>query len=464
MRVLVVDDDRDLRGSLCSSLKESGFAVLEAESGSGALEFVRLESPELVLLDAGLPDMDGMEALRQIRRTDREALVIMMTADGRADFGIEAARLGAMDCVTKPFDLDQLRGVVGDAFDSVRLRQEARRAEHLKVGHRESDRLVLGKSKGMRSIVDIIEKVSASKASTVLIEGENGTGKEMVAKAIHFLSRDRNGPWIDVNLANLPESLIESELFGHEKGAFTDARSRKLGLTEMEAGGTLFLDEIGEMPPQVQAKLLKVIETKVFRRLGGVSDLRVDTRIIAATNRDLRAMVQEGGFREDLYFRLRVIPIRVPPLRERSADVSLLAQFFVEQFNRELSKNVKGFSPEARALLLRYPWPGNVRELRNVIERVMILEAKEVILSEHLPSEILMGAQGRSAAGEAATVSAEANDEFLPVPLSIIEKRHIQETLIWANGNKTRAAKALGISRQTLREKLKQYQKDELLR
>ncbi len=460
MRVLIVDDDRDLRGSLSSSLKKNGFQILEAETGEGALESMRAESPELILLDSGLPDMDGMEALRRIRRNDREALVIMMTADGRADFGVEAARLGAMDCVTKPLDLLQVQGLVGSASENVRLRDEARNAEHLKVGHRESDRLVLGKSKGMRAIVDIIEKVSESKASTVLIEGENGTGKEMVAKAIHFMSRDRNGPWIDVNIANLPETLIESELFGHEKGAFTDARSRKLGLMEMAAGGTLFLDEIGEMPAAVQVKLLRVIETKVFRRLGGVTDLRVDARIIAATNRDLRAMVADGTFREDLYFRLRVIPVRVPPLRERAADISLLAQFFVEQLNRELSKSVKGFAPEAKELLLRYRWPGNVRELRNVIERIMILEAKEVILSEHLPTEILVAAQVNPVV-RPKSAGAETS-EFLPLPLGIIEKRHIQLTLEWAGQNKTRAAKALGISRQTLREKLKQYEREAL--
>lgn len=460
MRILIADDERNLRWSLSIALKEDGFDVLEAESGVETLDIVRREAPELVLLDVRLPDMSGIDVLKQIRRIDREVLVIVMTAYGGIESAVEAVTLGAMNYVAKPFELERIRALVNNALENVRLRQEARQARHLRAGHRESDRLVLGKSKRMRAIVDIIEKVAASKASTVLIEGENGTGKELVAKAIHFASRDRTGPWVDVNLANLPEGLIESELFGHEKGAFTDAKSRKRGLVEMAAGGTLFLDEIGEMPVAVQAKLLKVIETKVFRRLGGVVDLRVDARIIAATNRDLKKLVEEGGFREDLYFRLKVIPVYAPSLRERAPDIPLLAQFFVEQFNRELSKNVKGFSPEAKEMLVRYPWPGNVRELRNVIERIMILEGKEVILAEHLPAEILMvGETTRATQARAGGMGGS----FVPVPLHVIERRHIEETLGWAKGNKTKAAKALGISRQTLREKLKQYQRDAVL-
>jgi two-component system response regulator AtoC len=459
MRVLIADAEIDLRTSLSEALTADGFDILQADCGHHALDLVRQQSPELVFLGSSLPDMDGIETLRQIRRVDREALVIMMTADGRADFGVTAARLGAMNCVTKPLEMERVREMVRSVGDSIQLREEARNVRHLKVGHRESDRLVLGKSRAMGNIVDIIQKVAASGASTVLIEGENGTGKEMVAKAIHFASLDRNGPWVDVNLANLPESLIESELFGHEKGAFTDARTRKLGLVEMAAGGTLFLDEIGEMPLQIQAKLLKVIETKVFRRLGGVTDLRVDARIIAATNRDLKRQVEEGEFREDLYFRLKVIPVRVPPLRERKEDIPLLAQFFVEQYNRELSKNVKGFSAEARDLLLLYRWPGNVRELRNAIERILILEAKEVVQSEQLPVEILLATE----AGPAPAMTAPPGEAvpFAPLPLGLVEKRHIEATLAWARGNKTKAARALGISRQTLREKLKQYEREE---
>ncbi|MCK4546428.1 MAG: sigma-54-dependent Fis family transcriptional regulator [Candidatus Eisenbacteria sp.] len=457
MRILIVDDEKNLRSSLTTSLGGGGFDVLEADTGGDAVESVRRESPELVLLDTRLPDMDGLEVLRQIRRIDRDVLVIVTTADGGVDCAVEAMKLGAMNCIPKPYDLERIGSLVGHAAESVRLRQEARHAQHLKVGHRESDRLVLGNSRSMLSIVEIIEKVAASKASTILIEGENGTGKELVAKAIHFLSRDRNGPWVDVNVANLPENLIESELFGHEKGAFTDARARKRGLAEIAAGGTLFLDEIGEMPLHLQAKILKVIESKIFRRLGGVVDLRVDARIIAATNRDLRKLASDGGFREDLYFRLQVIPIRVPPLRERVSDILLLAQFFVEQFNRELSKNVKGFSAEAGALLLRYAWPGNVRELRNVIERIMILEAHELILAEHLPAEILVRGEW---VGTGQIPTGMETPAFAAVPLSTVERYHILETLVWAQGNKTKASKALGISRQTLREKLKQYEKN----
>jgi transcriptional regulator with PAS, ATPase and Fis domain len=298
----------------------------------------------------------------------------------------------------------------------------------------------------MVEILGIIEKVAASSTSTVLIQGESGTGKELVAKAIHHLSHSsERRPFLAINCAGLPENLLESELFGHEKGAFTDARDRKRGLLEIANGGTLFLDEIGEMPIALQGRLLRVLETKSFRRVGGIQDIEVDLRIVAATNRDLKREAQEGRFREDLFFRLNVVPINLPPLRARSAEVPILASYFVQLFNRELNRTVRGFSPGARRLLEAYHWPGNVRELRNVIERAILLESADVILESHLPIELAP----RDAAEEAAPPV-----DFVPRSLREVELEHILRTLRHFGGNKSRAARVLGISRQTLRDKL----------
>jgi transcriptional regulator with PAS, ATPase and Fis domain len=304
----------------------------------------------------------------------------------------------------------------------------------------------------MSSIVDIIEKVAASGTSTVLIQGESGTGKELVAKAIHHLSEGKERrPFLAINCAGLPENLLESELFGHEKGAFTDARDRKRGLLEIANGGTLFLDEIGEMPLGLQGRLLRVLETKSFRRVGGVQDIEVEVRIVAATNRDLKREAQEARFREDLFFRLNVVPIDIPPLRERAADVPVLASYFVQAFNRELNRTVRGFSPGARKLLEAYHWPGNVRELRNVIERAILLESSDVILESHLPLELSPGTPARPVDDE----------DFVPRPLREIELEYIQRTLQHFDGNKSRAARELGISRQTLRDKLQAAERAE---
>jgi DNA-binding NtrC family response regulator len=354
--------------------------------------------------------------------------------------------MGAYYFLTKPFELDRVAALVADAMVNIETAREARTARQIQFGSRETDRFLVGNAPGMRSVLEIIEKVAGSPTSTILIQGESGTGKELVAKAIHFRSQgnDRR-PFLAINCAGLPETLLESELFGHEKGAFTDAREKKRGLLEIANSGTLFLDEIGEMPLGLQARLLRVLETKSFRRVGGTQDVEVELRIIAATNRDLKREAQQGRFREDLFFRLNVVPVNIPPLRERLDDVPLLASYFVQHFNRELNRTVRGFSQGARRLLQSYHWPGNVRELRNVIERAILLESTDVILESHLPLEI--------AARTAPPMDAEPA-AFIPRPLREVEMEHLKRTLEWCRGNKSRAAKLLGISRQTLRDKL----------
>jgi len=445
--ILIVDDEKNLRWSLRIALEERGHAVEEATRGEECLAVLRERTKDLVFLDVRLPGRDGFDVLQEIRREHSDCIVILMSAYGAPESDTDARAAGAYYFLAKPFELRKVTDLVADAMVNVQTAREARNARQIRVGHRESDNFVVGNSRRMAEVVAIIEKVAASSTSTVLIQGESGTGKELVAKAIHHLSSGpERRPFLAINCAGLPETLLESELFGHEKGAFTDARDRKRGLVEIANGGTLFLDEIGEMPGSLQARLLRVLETKAFRRVGGVEDIEVGLRIVAATNRDLKREAQEGRFREDLFFRLNVVPIDIPPLRERLEDVPILASHFVQHFNRELTRAVRGFSPDARELLTSYHWPGNVRELRNVLERAILLESSDVILASHLPLEV---ARGSSASlGPARTA-------FEPRPLREVEREHIARTLEHFEGNKSRAAKALGISRQTLRDKLR---------
>ncbi len=447
--ILIVDDEKNLRWSLRIALEERGHTVDEVASGEECLDLLAISPRDLVFLDVRLPGRDGMEVLQEIRRHHADSIVIMMSAYGEADSISDAMRLGAYYFLPKPFELKKVIALVGDAMVNVETAREARHARQMKIGSRESDRFIVGNSPKMIEVVDIIEKVAKSSASTVLIQGESGTGKELVAKAIHHMShQESRRRFVPINCAGLPENLLESELFGHEKGAFTDARDRKRGLLEIANSGTLFLDEIGEMPPGIQARLLRVLETKTFRRIGGVDDIDVDLRIVAATNRDLKREAQEGNFREDLFFRLNVVPINVPALRERHEDVPILASYFVQHFNRELNRTVRGFSEEARTLLKSYQWPGNVRELKNVVERAILLESADIILASHLPIEVAPREASDSA------IPAPEADSFEPQPLRTIEVEYIKRTLDYFKGNKSKAAKCLGISRQTLRDKL----------
>jgi DNA-binding NtrC family response regulator len=449
MTILIIDDEKTIRWSLGEGLRNNGFDILEAASGEEGLQLFTDKSPDCVLLDMRLPGIDGMEVLRRMRKENPDVPVIVMTAYGEVDKAVEAMKLGSYDFVTKPFMIEKMKVSIEHALTTARLRSQLRSLER---NREDWEANFVGKSAAMQDVFRIVRKIGQSKATTVLITGESGTGKELVARAIHEAS-SCEGPFVEINCGALPEPLLESELFGHEKGAFTDAKARKRGLVEVAEGGTLFLDEIGEMGLTLQTRLLRVIENKTFRRVGGVEDLGVRTRIVAATNRNLEQAVEEGIFRKDLYYRLKVIPIELPPLRQRLGDVPLLANYFIEHYNRELNKHVARLSPEVTNILQGYGWAGNVRELKNVIERAMLLEAEDEILPQHLPVELVT--PNTQVVRRSASVLDEA---FKPTSLRVMEFFFITKTLEATNGNKSQAAKLLGISRQTLREKLKGFE------
>jgi two-component system response regulator AtoC len=449
-RILIIDDEKAIRWSLGEALKGVAYDVEEAAGGSAGIKKFEDDPADCVILDLKLPDIDGIKVLKKIKDIDEAVPVIMMTAYGEVETAVEAIKGGAYDFIQKPFQLDKMKVAIRNALETSVMRAELggiRRKERDAYSFKN----FIGHSAVMQQVFEKIKKIGASKASTILIHGESGTGKELVARAIHECS-GAEYPFLEINCAALPETLLESELFGHEKGAFTDAKYRKKGLFELGEGGSIFLDEIGEMGITLQSRLLRVIENKTFRRVGGVKDLRVNTRIIAATNRDLKRAISEGKFRSDLYYRLQVIPINLAPLRDRPEDIVLLANHFISVFNREFKKNVRKVSPAVGKLLERYAWPGNVRELKNVIERAILLEAEDELLPAHLPPEIVHGE---------AKVEDESGgrnlDSLYPISLEEMEKIIIQRTLKESAGNKSKAARVLGISRQTLREKVKLY-------
>ena len=447
-RVLVVDDERLIRWSLEQTLATIGYEVATAEHGAAALASVREEPPDLVLLDLKLPDVDGIEVLRQIKAQQPTVQVVIMTAYADVGTAVEAMRLGAYDYVPKPIDFDALAVSLRNALEARRLRQKVTLLrEKLAPSHFDH---VIGESRVMREVLALARKVSASGTRTVLVQGESGTGKDILAKALHYESTRANEPFMDVTCTAMPETLLESELFGHERGAFTDAKTQKKGLLELADGGTVFLDEIGDMTPALQAKILRVLEERRFRRLGGTRDISVDIRVVAASNRDLRAAAEQGTFRRDLYYRLQVVTITIPPLRERREDIPLLARHFLRHFSREFRKPVPELVPEAERLLVAYDWPGNVRELRNVVERAMILiEGARLGLGD-LPPEISSRAIGALAAPQFA----------LPpggVVLETVEREFVRQALGQTHGNQTRAARLLGLTRDELRYRVKKF-------
>jgi two-component system response regulator AtoC len=448
--VLVVDDERTLRFTLAESLRDENYRAYEAADGSEAFAALRENDIDVVLLDMRLKESgeDGLTILKSIKKDYPEVEVVMMTAYGRFDHAVEATKSGCYQFVGKPFQLDQIKMVVRGALENASLRKEV---EVLRRGSRArfpTDKIV-GESKGFREVLETVEKVAPSR-TTVLLTGETGTGKEIVARALHRASDVASGPFVAVNCSAVPENLLESELFGYEKGAFTDAKTRKKGMFELADRGTLFLDEIGDMAAGIQSKLLRVLETGTFKRLGGTGDIAADVRVVAATNKDLKKEVAVGSFREDLYYRLAVIPIAIPPLRERTEAILPLARFFLDHLNKEMGRNVEGFTPEAERALLGYRWPGNVRELRNVVERAVLLSSGPVIEASGLPREVL------AAEGAPPPVSATPA-EGAAWTLADAERYAIQLALKRFEGNKTRAAEALGVSRQTLRAKVKDY-------
>ena len=453
--LLVVDDERSLRFSIGEWARDEGYSPLEAASGREALEIARERGIDAVVLDLKLADEDGLRVLRELRDNDPSLPVVMLTGHGTVEQAVRAIQLGAYDFMLKPPDLAHLGLVLERALEHARLRQEVSRLRQSGAGRVE----IVGGSEGLKLAMSRLERAAKASASTVLLHGETGSGKELMARYLHEKSARASGPFVELNCSAIPEQLLESELYGHERGAFTDAKRFKKGLFELADRGTLFLDEIGEMAPQLQAKLLRVLETRTFRRVGGGADITVDVRVVAATHRDLAKLVGEGRFREDLYFRLNVVPVQVPPLRERIADIPPLAEHFVARFCRELGRPPARLHPAALERLQSYRWPGNVRELRNVIERVLLLEADDEIRPEHLPPEMSGQALGSGplAGGHLGTTSIDPFPAGAVRPLAELEKMAIEHALRVCEGNKTRAASMLGIARQTLRTKLKEY-------
>jgi len=443
-RLLVLEDDPLLVTVLTERLRREGLEVTSATTLAEARAALDAADPDVALIDLRLPDGEGLDLLREFAPKGQTVWVVM-TAHATVSSAVEALKLGAKDYLEKPFTLDRAVATVKQALEMTALRREV---AALRDRSSRAGTTVIGESPAMKRVFELVERLAAVDATTVLIEGESGTGKGAIAQALHRLSKRSSGPFLNVTSSALPETLMESELFGHEKGAFTDAHAAKRGLVEMADGGTLFLDEVGELTPGVQAKLLRFIEEKTFRRLGGTRDLVVDVRIMAATNRDLAAEVAAGRFRADLFYRLRVIPITLPPLRERREDILPLVKHFVAHFDREFGKKVREIAPEAQAMLAAYPWPGNVRELRNVIERAVLLTDGETIGARELPPEV------------AAPMERPAAAAALPsdgVKLDEVERRLLVEALDRAHGNQSHAAELLGLSRHQVRTRMKRY-------
>jgi two-component system response regulator AtoC len=442
--VLVVDDEALVRWSLRERLAQDRYTVLEAGTAAAALDQVG-DAVDLILLDYRLPDSDGLVVLRKVKELYPDTLVILMTAHSTVENAVEAMKLGAFHYINKPFNVDEVALLVEKALETSRLRREVK-SLRTSVGREFSFDAIIGNSPSMDAVKTMLRRVAVSPASTVLLTGETGTGKDLAAKSIHYNSDRATRAFVNITCSALPEHLLESELFGHERGAFTDARQQKRGLFETADGGTVFLDEIGEMTPALQAKLLRVLEEKTFKRVGGLQDIRVDVRVIAATHRDLEQAVKDGKFREDLFYRLQVMPIHLPPLRERKGDVSLLANFYVDSYNREFRKRVKGITPDAMQLLESYGWPGNIRELRNAVERAMLLVERDWLKPEDFTTLTR-------------TVGAPTRFQLPPdgVNLEEVERQLLVQALERASGNQTHAGQMLGINRDQVRYRIEKF-------
>lgn len=471
-RILIIDDEKLLRWSLARKLEEWGYDPAQAATCAEAMEKFHADPPDLALLDIKLPDGNGVELLRQLPKEAFSGPVIMITADPQVEDVKTALRLGAYDYLCKPVNLDELKLTIGNALEASQLRaQVANLRDQAQRGMERPE--FIGKSPAAQQLIEFVLRAAASPANALLLQGESGTGKDLIARILHQESPRRDGPYVPVNCSAIPENLLEAELFGHEKGAFTDAKAMKKGLFEIATGGTIFLDEIGELPLALQSKLLRTLEDQSIRRLGGVRDIRVDVRVVAASNRNLEDEVAAGRFRQDLYYRLMVIPVFIPPLRSHKEDIPILTAFFIEQFNRRFGKHIEGVTPEAAALMESYSWPGNVRELRNAIQRAMILEDTTRIQADCLPfapkSRLFMAAAAFPDREDQAKSPGQwqklPNGRFLPdlhIPaggtsLEEIEKHLVIEALRQTQGNQSRAARLLDISRDTIRYAIKKH-------
>ncbi len=439
--LLIVDDEQHVRESLSRWFEEDGYRVSTAASGKEALARLGRERFDVVISDIKMPGMDGLELLQRIREVDSDVAVILVTAYASVATAVRALKEGAYDYLVKPFDPEELTRVVEKACEKIRLQQENAALKERLAG--DVPELITGPSRVMQELIELVDTVAPTDA-TVLIRGESGTGKELVARRIHAKSERIFGPLVTVNCGALPEGVLESELFGHEKGAFTGAVARRQGKLELADGGTLFLDEIGEIPLKVQVELLRALEDHRITRVGGTQEIEVDFRVICATNRDLEKAVEEGAFRSDLYYRINVFEIRIPPLRERPEDIMVLAEHFLRKFAASMGRRVTGFSSAARDLLLQHSWPGNVRELVNAVERALVVCQEGEVQPEHLPIVGLRANHGAAANGD-------------DLSLQSVEKRHIEKVLRLSEFNVTRAARTLGIDRVTLYNKMRKY-------
>ncbi|MEW9124412.1 MAG: sigma-54 dependent transcriptional regulator [Thermotaleaceae bacterium] len=446
MKILIADDEKNMRWILEKNLKSEGFLVVSAEDGDEAFNMYLDEAPDMVILDYKMPKLDGMEVLKRIKKVNNKIPVIMITAHGSTDAAVEAMKLGAVDFISKPFDINELKLTILKVLNIDKLNKEIEFLRELSSTNTHNK--IIGQSKKMQEIFVMIDKIADTNA-TVLVMGESGTGKEGIVASIHNKSRRKDKPYIRVNCGAIPDTLIESELFGYEKGAFTGANTRKLGRFDRAQGGTLFLDEIGELSLALQVKILRVLQEKEFERVGGTEVIISDVRIIAATNRNLEEMVQKGEFREDLLYRLKVIPIYLPPLRERKEDIEPLVEHFIDKFCRETNKEKLKIERDALDLLIDYDYPGNIRELENLIERMVILSIDGTIRASMLPKEIVRGA------------FLNKKDPFiLPeegINLEELELSFVRQALERSRGNQTHAAKLLGMSRHALIYRMDKY-------
>ena len=457
-RILVVDDEKMIRWSLGEALRGWGFDPIEAATASAGLAAFESETPAAVLLDINLPDGSGLDVLRKLRQREPDAVIIMITANVLVDETIAALRGGAYDFIGKPINLEELHVAIRNGIEASRLRREVNLIRRERSQKFSFDQII-GQSPAIREMLAMAQKVAESEVSSVLLQGESGTGKDLVAKAIHYHSNRAEGPFVAINCAAIPGTLIESELFGYEKGAFTDAKARKEGMFEQAEGGTILLDEIGELELSLQAKLLRVLEEGAFRRVGGLKDIPFDARVIAASNRDLKKESEVGRFRLDLYYRLSVIQIDIPSLRERGDDVLLLTEHYLKSFSERLRRRITGINSEVASAFRHYNWPGNVRELRNVIERAMILEDDEIITMKYIPRPV----SGGLGAAEHFRPDGSGHEELFKLPpggvsLDQVEMSLVRQAIERSGGNQTRAAELLGISRDQLRYRLKKLE------